>query len=321
MELSFRFMQPEDRAEVDRLWREETPWGELGDHTSDWYNANPHEGSFIVIAADEAGQPVAVFPFMAAGVSIHGRRYRAARPIAPIVSKPYRTFKSKNPAHHPILGMYGFAEKIAKERGDGLFYMLPNPGWTRLLKMFPGLTYGKFPLWSLPLPLAQPFDIPGYTVTNFQPGDTRVDALWERSAEVHPCLTVRDAQTLAWKSSFGRTHTLCVERGGELVGLVVSMFRDGQWLVTDMLTKDLEDSLVATVKAVSNFANVQRQNWQHKFPLRKVAILAVAGMLPVLQQLAFQRDDYDFLFMVQPLRPDILKSEVAVENWYVSAND
>ena len=139
MPLTYRLWEPRDVPDIQRLWKEETGWGELSDIGREWFRQNPCEGSMVVVAVDESERVVGEFVFIAYRVRVNGREYRALRALAPIVSQEWRKFRTKDPVDHPMSGMYRFGALTAKERGDGLMFMLPNPSFKRFLNMFPGM--------------------------------------------------------------------------------------------------------------------------------------------------------------------------------------
>ena len=323
MALTYRLHCDEDLPSLQRLWEEETGWGTL---TPELWRRHvieaPFGGATIVIATDtNTGQDVGQFAFIPWLVTVAGREVRAFRPAAPIVAKAMR-FRSPNPFQHPVSGMYQYAVKALRERGDGLIYMLPDPRWMPFFRMFPMLQRGSFPLWSLPLPLAEPLALgKGYTTRPLLGWDQQVDCLWNMLLRFYGCSVVRDSRSLAWKIGGGDYTVLSIERNGEMVGLVASRQKgDRQWLVCDVLAADAEDSLRATLAAVCNLAHSEAVATKEK-PICKVAVLVTPIMEPVVRQLGFVRDAYDFPFVIHILNPSITKEDVAPERWYLSAND
>src|SRR5690349_6008451 len=124
-----RFAEPRDVPGIEQLWREETPWGPLGDLRQEWFRQNPCEGSMAVIATDTNERVVGQTIFMAYRIWINGREYRAVRPLASIVSQEWRSSLAANASEHPAMLMYKFGLEAAHERGDALVFMLPNPLW------------------------------------------------------------------------------------------------------------------------------------------------------------------------------------------------
>jgi hypothetical protein len=321
--LSYRLHRDEDLEELQNLWEENTDWGSL---TPDLWRKHiveaPLGGASILLAIDDqSGRIVGEFAFMPSRVRVNGREISAFRPAAPIVAKGYRFF-SANPLAHPALVMYRQAVEALRDRGEGLIYMVPDPRWVRLLKMFPGLQVGTFPLYSLPLPLsAGPLPIgEGYKIGPVDLRESRVDRLWEHSAKLHSCSIVRDSRSLPWKIGKGDDEYFGVERDGELVAIVATRAKgDRQWLVTDLLFEDANGSLRAALAAAANLGH-ERATAAGP-PLKKVGVLATAPMEAAVRSLGFSRDRYDFPLVVQCLDPAIEAAEIATPNWFVSAND
>jgi hypothetical protein len=224
--------------------------------------------------------------------------------------------------------MYNYAVKALRARGDGLIYMVPDPRWLRLFKMFPFLRCGTFPLWKLPLPLDRPLPAgDGYSaarLTDFD--DPRIDHLWERFRRLHPCQVVRDSRTLPWKLSEPGYEVVGVERGGErgdLVGLAAARRRgDRQWLLCDVVTADAGEALRETIVAAVHVGHEQALTAAGTAkPIHKIAVLATPVMEPVLRGLGFVRDAYDFPLAVHLLDPSLTKHDINPARWYVSAND
>ena len=221
--------------------------------------------------------------------------------------------------------MYNYAVKALRARGDGLIYMVPDPRWLRLFKMFPFLRCGSFPLWQLPLPLGGPLPQgDGYSasrLTSFD--DPRIDGLWERARRLHHCLVVRDTRTLPWKLGEPGYEVVGVECGGELVGLAAGRRRgDRQWLLCDVVTADAGDAMRETILAAVNVAHERAlEAVATAKPIRKVAVLATPLLEPALRSLGFLRDAYDFPLVVHVLDRSLTRRDIDPARWYVSAND
>ena len=325
MSLAYRMLEEGDLTELRELWMAETDWGALTEQMWQKHVVEaPMGGVSGAIATDSAtGKIVGQFAFMPSRVTVDGREYRAFRPAAPIVARSLR-FRSPNPLAHPAVRMYLHAAKELRERGDGLIYMVPDPRWVRFFKMFPNLQAGKFPLWKIDLPLTREMPMPeGHTAAPFDDlAGERVNRLWDAWSRLHPCSVVRDARSLPWKIGGGEYEILGVERGGELVGLVASRQKgDRQWLVCDVLAADAGESLRATYAAVVRLADERARAADPSRPIIKAAVLATPVTEPVLRDLGFARDDYDFPVVVHILNKDIGKEDVDPSRWYVSAND
>jgi len=326
LEIDYRLVREDDLPGVQRLWKEETSWGALAEEMWQRFVVEAPEWGGIsgAIATDETGAIVGQLAFVPSLVWVDGREVRAFRPGAPIVSRSLR-FRSANPFNHPAVRMYNYAVKALRARGDGLIYMVPDPRWLRLFKMFPFLRCGTFPLWQLPLPLGRPLSSgDGYSasrLTSFD--DDRVDRLWDRARRLHGCLVVRDSRTLPWKLSEPGYEVVGVEHGGELVGLAAARRRgDRQWLLCDVVTADAGETMRETILAAVNVAHERALAAAGTSkPIRKVAVLATPLMEPALRGLGFLRDAYDFPLVVHVLDPSLTKHDISPARWYVSAND
>jgi hypothetical protein len=324
LKLDYRLVQEEDLPGVQRLWKEEAGWGTLAEEMWRRYVLDaPMGGISGTVATDAEGRIVGQFIFVPSLVSVDGRELRAFRPGAPILAKSFR-FRSPNPLSHPIVAMYRHAVKALRARGDGLIYMVPDPRWMRLFKMFPFLQTGSFPLWRLPLPLASPFPLAeGFTAAPLTQWDERVDRLWEAARKLHGCMVVRDSRTLPWKLGEAQHEVIAVERCGQLVGLTASRQRknEEQWLVCELLAVDDGDALRATIASVANVAHAKAlESLSSAKPIRKVTLLVTPVIEPVVRSLGFVRDEYDFPLVVHVL-DESLKKDLSPKRWYVTAND
>ncbi|MEG3920194.1 hypothetical protein QUA07_13815 [Microcoleus sp. T3_A4] len=320
--LTYRLYQEEDLLTLVQFWEQETNWGKIT--VEKWrqqFIDTPYGEASIALATNaDTGQILGQFIFIPCLVCVNGRDVLAFRPFAPIITKAARGFLS---GAHPIIEMYWHGVRGLQARGGSLIYMVPDPRWLRFFRMFPFLTGGSFPLWSLPMPLAAPLPLDdGYTMKPLEMWDQLVDKLWHKASCLHGCQVVRNSQTLRWKIGTGDYTVTAVEREGEMVGLVASQQRgDRQWLICDLLTADAEDSLRNTLSAVTNVAHCEAVIPDREKPIIKVAVLATPIMEPVVRRLGFVRDAYDFPLIVHILDPTIPNEDVAPTRWYISAND
>jgi len=326
LELNYRLAQEDDLPGVQRLWKEETDWGGLAEELWQRLVVDAPEWSrvAIAVATDESGTIVGQVAFIPSLIWVGGREVRAFRPGAPIVSRSLR-FRSVNPLSHPALALCDYAVKALRARGDGLLYMVPDPRWGRLFKMFPFVQSGSFPLWQLPLPLGRPMELAdGYTAGKITALDEpRIDCLWERARGLYGCLVVRNSRTLPRKLDEPGYEVVGVERGGELVGLASGRPKgDRQWLLCDVMAIDGGEALRETVVAAANIAHERALAvMDSPKPLRKIGVLTTPLMEPALRSLGFARDAYDFPLIVHVLDPALSKHDISPARWYVSAND
>jgi hypothetical protein len=126
---------------------------------------------------------------------------------------------------------------------------------------------------------------------------------------------------LPWKTSHGTYFYQGVFRQEELVGFVASIYkeRDKQWLICDILATD-DESLRATICVSCDLADEFKSANLDK-EVNKTAILATEKILPIVKDLGFVRDDYDFPLVVHVLDVSLPKEKIAPSRWYLSAND
>jgi hypothetical protein len=328
MALQYRMSTEADEPALIRLWSEHGGWDRVDAEA--WAHRllrPPLGGAAIVVATDaDSGEIQGQFAFIPSLVRVGAREVPALRPFAPIMHKDYRgSFLGTivNPLQHPVVAMYRHGAEALRQRGFGLVYMMPDPSWALLFRLFPSFRCGKFPLWSRPLPLPAPLPLgPGCTVSRLQPSGERVDRLWRSASQLHGATVVRDSRVLPWKIGSGDYEVLGVERAGELVGLVASRHKgERQWLIFDLLAADGEDALQATLSAACNLAHQRSVEADPGRPITKVAVLATPVLEAAVRGLGFARDAYDFYFAVQVLDPSLPRDDVAPARWYVSAND
>jgi hypothetical protein len=325
MPLNYRIATADDHPALVRLWSEEGGWDRLeAEAWADRLLRTPLGAATIAVAEDSrAGELVAQFAFIPSKIVVNGELVPAVRPFAPIIARSARLQAlSLDPRKTPVASLFRTAVPELVERGVRVAYMIADPHWLLLLMFNPAMTHHKFPLWSLPLPIAGPIALgPGVEASPLGAWDGRVDGLWEAASRIHACQVIRNTQSLPWKVGRGDYHVLAVERRGELVGLVASRAKgDAQWLICDVVSADLGPSLRATLAAACNLAG----GWNPpagERPLRKVAILATPALEPVLGELGFSRDSYDFPLVVNRLGDSVPAPSVDPSRWYVSAND
>jgi hypothetical protein len=325
MRLTYRLHTKADEPALIRFWSEHSGWDQVDAETWAHRLVRPPLGqAAIVLGTDpDSGEIRGQFAFIPSLVWCGSREVPALRPFAPIMHRDYRgSFLSMviNPLGHPAVAMYRYGVEALRQRGVGLIYMMPDPTWVRLLRLFPTMRCGCFPFWSRPLPLPEPLPLAAsFRVVPADLRGERVEHLWRAARELHGCTVVRDSRTLPWKVGSGDHEVIEVERGGELVGLVASRHKgDGQWLICDLLAADGGEALRATLAAACNVGNERALAGA---PIRKVGLLVTPPLEAAARDLGFARDAYDFYLAVQPLDPALSWDEVGPKRWYVSAND
>lgn len=215
MALKYEFHQDASLPGLEKLWVEATDWGKTAfDNMRPWLDAAPFGKPHIMIATDtDTGEIVGQFRFMPS-VTIDGKEIRAVRPFATIVSPAmHNGINIKNPLDLPVVAMYSRAVEELKAIGVQLIYMVPDPLWARVFKIFPFLQTETFPLWSLPVPFEKPMDLDkAYTAVPLKEWDERVDRLWKKSSHLHGCMMKRDAATLRRNSPFSIIRRLSLKR-------------------------------------------------------------------------------------------------------------
>ncbi len=325
MKLTYRMNTMTDRDELVRLWASsETGWDNID--ISVWehrfVNTPFGEAPIALAVNEETNKIVGQLIFLPLIAWIDGREVTGFRPFATFLVKEARSFQSLNPLNHPMFKMYRLAIESFREKNAGLIYMLPDPLWKRAFQFLPDFQIGSFPLYSMKLPLAEPFSLPdGYKAVEIEASDERIDGLWEKSARLYNCSIVRNTKSVAWKTSHFKFLCRGVERNGELAGFVALLHkgRDRQFVLCDLLAADVE-SLRATLCAACNLAHEYKlQNPSE--PLDKVAVLTTELMQPIVGDLGFYKDKYNFLVVIQALDSSLTEKQIAPSRWYASAND
>lgn len=327
MSFSYRMNTDADEPALVDLWTRHSDWGSLT--VEEWeqkFLRTPLGAASFVLATDDTTQEiVAQIAYIPSPVVVQGTEISGYRPYAVIINENFRSKVGFLKLQQMIANMYLTAAHRLAGQGVDLLYMVPDPRWSRLLRLMPGLQTASFPLWSLPLP-AQVGSMPaGYTVAPLSPDDPRIDALSAQASGVYRCMIARDTRVLPWKLTQAPYHLFGVSHHGDLVGLftTINKRKDNQWLLEDVLSADPEESLRATLQAACQVIEAQ---WAAlpagaREAYRKVAVLSTPAMAPALQELGFSKDKYDFLFVVQTLNKKLTKEAVSPEHWYVSAND
>lgn len=319
MKMTFRMSNPDDKQGLLDLWTGEAEWDQIDETV---WNHRFGNADIALAIDEETGKIVGQIIFIPTPVSINRTEVKGYRPFAIFLTKAARSFQSLNPLKHPAFKMYKMATDNFRKNGAGFIQMLPDPLWGRMFQVAPNFQFAKFPLMSLKLPLSSPFPIGNdYKTVEIHPTDKRLDALWENSAKFYGCSTVRNSESVTWKTSHHQYYYRGLEKNGELVGFSSSRFksRDRQWLICDILAADFE-SFETIIRATCNQADEFKQENPAE-TLDKVAILATEMMSSTLEKMEFYRDKYNFLFVVHILDESLKSDLVSPSKWYVAAND
>src|SRR5436190_3265279 len=217
--MEFRLFRDEDRPALERLWEQETEWGSLTPEL--WqrlYEANPNGPAMVVVATENGVDGiVGQMAFVASRVSVSGRIVQAYRPFAPIVVKKLRMFRSPELHDHPMARIYMHSAALVKERGAGLIYTLPDRKFQRMVKMMRYMQAGSFELWSMALPMPEPFRADSGCGVPIGISSDIVERLWRQASGMHRAIVVRDALAFPWRAN--KDESLAVRRGDEVIGM------------------------------------------------------------------------------------------------------
>jgi hypothetical protein len=325
MKIRCRNYTTNDIDELVEFWNESSGWDIID--SNEWkrrFFSTPLGESFVALAIDNSKEEiVGQFVFIASIIMVDGEPVKGFRPFAPVVKQALRTAMGMLTLIEVVMKMYNYAIGHFKRSGVGIVHMLPDPRWARAFKYIPGVQMGHFPLWSIPLPLKQSYQIPlSYEVKHIAANDERIDGLWQKSRHLYGCSVPRNTITLPWKTSHGDFFIIGIFYSGELVGLSASIAKpnDRQWLICDMLTEDGDQALKVTIQATSNLANRYRESHPDS-RMEKVAILATPLIANLIGTIDFKPDAYRFPMVVQLLDEKLSKKQISPERWYASAND
>jgi hypothetical protein len=324
---SFRFATSKDLSGIKRLWLEETEWGPFPFESGQKWEAAPGGVPRTLIAVNDLDNSViGQVGFLPVTIKVGEELVRGVRPHTTIVSKAYRSsVNSLDVSEQPSTVMYDIGLRQLAGEGIRLAYSMPNPRWARLFRMRARTQQKSFPLLSFLLPAATLPELPeGWTVSEIETWGESIDDLCKRWSSQYTCASLRTADTLEWKAAISYHRSLAIYRRRELVGVVISEPKDVMWLVCDMLTADTSECLRATlIAAVLDGARRGHGSGDpsDEKKMVKVSLLATPLMEPVVQDLGFGRDDWNFPLVVERLDDSIVPEDVAPEKWYVSANE
>lgn len=328
MKAEFRIGTAADIDSLVQFWNEHGGWDVI--EREEWERRFFHTplGPCPVVLAchKDTGALLAHFIFIPSLIHCNGRVLKALRPFAPVVSKEIRSALGLLTLVEYILKMYNYAVHHFSAQDIALFYMLPDPRWSKAFQVLPNIQMAKFPLWSVKLNGERRMDLPeGHWFESLTPGDERIGRLWEKASLLYPCSIVRDATTLPWKLSHKKYRFFGIGAGGELVAACACFYRreDKQWLICDLLGESMEAlRLMITVACAQAWAfKISLDDEEERARVAKVAILATPLLQTVTAGLGFAKDKYDFPIAVQLLNPTVSTQEAKPEKWYVSAHD
>ncbi|GAB2966616.1 hypothetical protein GCM10027048_41520 [Hymenobacter coalescens] len=328
MAITYRMNTEADEPALVDLWTRHSDWGSItAEQWEQKFLRTPlGAASFMLATEDSTNEIVAQIAYMPTPVMVRGQEISGYRPYAVIVNENFRSKAGFLRLQQMVVSMYLKAADSLADRGVDLLYMLPDPRWSRILRLMPAFQSTTFPLWSRPLTALPTAPLPaGYAVAPLAPDDARIDGLAALAADLYVCMVARDTRMLPWKITQAAYQLFGVSHRGELVGLFTCIKRrkDNQWLIEDVLSADMGDTLHATLQAACLV--IEEQNAalpdDERPAYRKMAVLSTLPMEPLLRELGFSRDKYDFLLVVHTLNKALGKDQVSPEQWYVSAND
>lgn len=320
LDIAFRQAERRDMQAIQKLWNENTTWGELKEETLRERVFEDPNKPLLLLAHDEKSHDlVGQFLFVPSLLWIRGHYKHAYRPAAPIVAKGWRNF-GLNPLNHPVLRMYREGCTQLKSQGSPLIYMVPSATWTRLFKIFPEYKVGKFPLFKLSTDERSAQIPSGISFKELSAFGQKVDILWDKFKELHSISVARNSSALPMKIRDSGATTISVEKGSELIGLLCMKRKDRQWLINDIMFADADDSLAALGEVALYYG--QMHNRRHNTGLEKVSLLATKLMIPTLTKVGFTEDSYSFPLVVQTLTDGSDEyGDLSPEEWFVAAGD
>lgn len=295
------------------------------------FQSSPAGDSIMMLAIDEeAEELVGLFCFIPLMITIKNITVKGYRPFGAVLKESFRQqfgLASFLTRKHPILQLYYKGTDVAFQNGADVMYMLPDPRWGRILKIFPFMLH-KFPLWSYRLPLARGFEAESQIRTEvLEPTDSSIDLLWANSANMNRCTLTRNSAFYQWRHaiSHGAFSLRGVYAAENLIGLFTLYYSDtdAQWLINDVVTTSGTQTLTQTLKAACRSAHVAYTAKKQKPGKNyKIALLATPLLEQEVKQLGFYKDDYEFTLAVHLLNQKrFSKTDVAPRYWHLSAKD
>ncbi|WP_276502517.1 hypothetical protein [Terrimonas pollutisoli] len=327
MAFTYRMSTIEDIDQLVEFWNINSGWDTID--RNEWerrFRYTPLGEPAISLAIDEQTNKLAgQFIFIPSKVVVSGKYYKAFRPFAPVLNKELQKFNFLNLLQHPIFQLYNQAVSFFREEGIALIHMVPDPRWSRAFQFVPFFQTQSFPLWSKPLAENVTTDLPQeISIQKIEPSDARIDALWTQASQVYSCQLVRSTDILPWKISHGDYHLTGVFYDSELTGLFTTLrkAKERQWLICDIVTKDGRDGLRNSLQAACFSINKEHSALPfHEQQNNKIALLSTPLIEPVIKEMGFRKDNYQFTLVVHLLSEQLSKHDVNPRDWYVSAND
>ena len=318
---------PEDIDTLVRFWGENSGWGPI--ERSLWEHRFLHTplgpASIALAVEDTTGEIIGQFGFIPSLVSVDGVNVRAYRPVATIVREDIRNTEGFGILQQVIYQLYMHASGILSEQGVGLIHLVPDPRWLRIFQMLPFFKSITLPLYTLPLPLTQPFELPdGIAIVPLDYADPRIDTLWEKAKHLYRSIVVRNTVALSWKNSHAAFQLFGLVQEDRLIGLFSYILRpkENKWQLCDVLSENAEAALELTLQAACNEAQVYIGDPVHKNEgIDHIAALATPLLQEKLSQLGFEKINYGVSLVIHVLDESLNAEAVAPEQWYLTPNE
>ncbi len=325
MALAYRMSTEADETALIRFWSEQSGWDQLTKEQWEYRFVKTPMGpaAFSLAIEEETGKIIGQSAFIPTIVCVEGEEHNAYRPFGAIIDEKYRSKGLLN-LQKLIAKMYLLATSVFADGNVSLLHMLPDPRWSRILRLLPAFQTASFPLWCKALPAILEED-KSYTTRMIDANDKSIDDLWLKAIKCHRCMVVRDTRMLGWKISHASYNLIGVYKNEELSGLFActKKLKDKQWLLSDILYSDADVGFYTVLKAACYWINQQTHKLgdEERAAIQKIGILGTETMEPALKKLGFYEENYQFTFVIHILNKNLSKKELTPKHWYVSAND
>ena len=315
--LTYRLYRDADRPALQKLWNEETKWGNLTrDLWDEWFVNTPYDPAIIGVVEDESGRIVGQAVGLPTLVQVDDRQVRALRLSSGILQERVRKRRLSGDDHPIIRCFQCLRESAAVSRVYELVYGLPVYAWTPAFKNLAGYQVQEYHCVERSLS-RETGDSRGLTVKQASGFGLEYERLWEEARQSFPieCGVVRNRRWLDFRSSGRLVLEIRSAKSGRLEGFV-AIRKDG--LIADVLTRRKE-LLVGALEAVL-----------HQFPRtsdrslgqpQRLKAMETSVLKPALEALGFERSSYRFAFFCRQLGSAVSAKQIAPARWYVTPGD
>lgn len=317
MDVQIKMATRADYPKLVEFWNRYAGWDEIDQqvwemrfvHTP----AGPSEIALAFLDDELVGQMVLI-PYRG---KVGSEVIRMYRPFAAVIAPDERL------NNMGILNAQLYLESVRylTEQQAELIYVMPDPRWEAFSRRYLHLKSEYFPLYSRQLSAGTAPELPDdYQTELIAADDERIDQIWEKAAPVYPVSLVRDRLYFRWKSAALGYELFLVKQKQETVGLfaLINKGNDTVSSIAEVL------SSAATEQQRITILGAVCESWKRKTrqtALQKVGILATARMIPILEDLDFQPDDYTYVLAVHPLQERFREQLTDINNWHFSAGD